>query len=58
MIQNYLENNAVWNGKSRTLLDHILNAHQIWKARIFGEAGSEVWQNNADDELLHINDEN
>lgn len=58
LIQNYLENKMIWIEKSRSLLDHIVNAHQIWNARILNDNQFEVWQINADDLLIEINSEN
>lgn len=58
LIQNFLENTSVWNEKSKSLLNHILNAHQIWNARIINQNKFEVWQINADDSLMKINSEN
>mgnify|MGYP006059587893 FL=1 len=58
LIQNYLENKLVLGEKSKSLLNHILNAHQIWNARIFNDNQFEVWQINSEDLLLKINSEN
>jgi len=58
LIQNYLENKLVWGEKSKSFLNHILNAHQIWNARILNDDQFEVWQINADDSLIKINSEN
>ncbi len=58
LIQNYLENKLIWCEKSKSLLHHIINAQQIWNARILNPDKFEVWQINADDLLLNINSEN
>ena len=58
LIQNYLENKMIWSEKSKSLLNHILNAHQIWNARIFNQDTFGVWQINVDDLLLKINSDN
>jgi len=58
LIQNFLENKLVWSEKSKNLLNHILNAHQIWNARILNEETFEVWQINTDESLLKINSDN
>lgn len=58
LIENYLENSSVWCEKSKNVLNHILNAHQIWNARILNDNQFEVWQINADDSLIKINSEN
>lgn len=58
LIQNFLENNLVWLDKSKNLLNHILNAHQIWNARILNQNTFGVWQINPDEKLLEINQSN
>lgn len=58
LIQNYLENKLVWGERSRSILNHILNALQIWNARILNDNQFEVWQIIADDSLIKINSEN
>jgi len=58
LIQNFVENNLAWSEKSKSLLNHILNAHQIWNARILNQKTFEVWQINSDDALLKINSDN
>ncbi|MNK48723.1 DinB family protein [compost metagenome] len=58
LIQNYLENKMIWSEKSSSLLNHIVNAHQIWNARILKDNQFKVWQINADNSLIEINSEN
>lgn len=58
LIQNFLENNSAWSERSKDLLNHILNAHQIWNARILNQDTMGVWEVHADDSLLHINSDN
>lgn len=58
LINNYFENKLIWNEKSKNLLNHILDAHQIWNARILNDNQFDVWQINADDSLIKINSEN
>ncbi|WP_374443207.1 DinB family protein [Epilithonimonas sp.] len=58
LIQNFLQNSSVWQEKSKNLLNHILNAHQIWNARILDENTFGVWQINDDHSLLNINSDN
>ena len=58
LIQNFLDNNPVWSEKGKNLLNHILNAHQIWNARILNQDTFGVWQINVDDLLLKINSDN
>ena len=58
LIQNFLENQLVWSEKSKSLLNHILNANQIWNSRILNQKTFEVWQINPDESLLKINSDN
>ena len=58
LIQNFLDNKLVWSEKSKSLLNHILNAHQIWNSRILNQKTFEVWQINPDESLLKINSDN
>lgn len=58
LIQNFLENKLVWSEKNKSLLNHILNAHQIWNSRIINQKTFEVWQINPDKSLLNINSDN
>lgn len=58
LIQNFLENNSVWSEKGKNLLNHILNAHQIWNARILNQDTFGVWQINPDEKLLENNQSN
>jgi len=58
LLQNYLENKLIWSEKSKSLLNHIMNAHQIWNARILNQNEFEVWQINVDYSLIEINSEN
>ena len=46
------------NVKSVDLLNHILNAHQIWNARINNQVSFEVWQKHNFSDLVEINDSN
>ena len=58
LIQNFLDNNPVWSEKGKNLLNHILNAHQIWNARILNQDTFGVWQINPDEKLLENNQSN
>jgi len=40
------------------LINHLINAHQIWNARINSEEEFEVWQINNWKDLLNINNDN
>ena len=46
------------NVKSVDLLNHILNAHQIWNARINNQVSFEVWQKHNFSDLVEINESN
>lgn len=58
LIDNFLENTSIRTEKGINLLNHILNAHKIWTARILNLNEFEVWQINANNQLLNINSEN
>ena len=58
LIQNFLQNESLWSEKSRSLLNHIINAQQIWNARILNENQFDVWQINGDNQLLTLNSDN
>ncbi|MFP3599960.1 damage-inducible protein DinB, partial [Chryseobacterium sp. SIMBA_029] len=44
--------------KTISLINHTLNAQQIWNARILREITFEVWQINPFESLVEINHEN
>ncbi|ASK29490.1 damage-inducible protein DinB [Chryseobacterium sp. T16E-39] len=44
--------------KTLALINHTINAQQIWNARILGEQAFEVWQINQTDDLQEINHKN
>lgn len=46
------------NEKAILLINHILNAHQIWNARINNQASFEVWQTHIFSDLVEINESN
>lgn len=58
LIENFFTNSSFWCEKSKHILNHILNAHQIWNARILNEDKFEVWQINPDQLLVNINSAN
>ncbi len=58
LIKIYLENKDSFNEKMISLLNHILNAQQVWNSRIIFEDSFGVWQINVDDLLLKINSDN
>lgn len=55
LIEIYFENKDSFMGKAISLLNHILNAQQIWNSRIIIEPSFKVWQINSDEKLLEIN---
>lgn len=46
------------NDKTISLINHTLNAQQIWNSRILGEKSFEVWQIKPFEELNDINHQN
>jgi len=55
MIAVISENISGVDEKIISLLNHTLNAHQVWNSRILGEASFEVWQINPFETLQEIN---
>lgn len=55
MIKFISENSKLVNDKTISLINHTLNAQQIWNARILGEVTFEVWQINPFESLEKIN---
>ncbi|KPE50712.1 damage-inducible protein DinB [Chryseobacterium indologenes] len=58
MIKVISENKTKVDEKIISLINHTLNAQQIWNARIAGEKTFEVWQINPLESLDEINYEN
>lgn len=58
LIEIYLDNKDSFNEKMISLLNHILNAQQVWNSRIFIEDSFGVWQINPDEKLLENNQSN
>ncbi|SDG11635.1 DinB family protein [Epilithonimonas hungarica] len=58
LIESYLENKDSFNEKMISLINHILNAQQIWNSRIIIGPSFGVWQINPDEKLLEINQSN
>lgn len=58
MIKIISENLEKVDEKTMSLINHTLNAQQIWNARILGEKTFEVWQINPFESLEGINDQN
>lgn len=58
MIKVISENREAVDDKTISLINHTLNAQQIWNARISGETIFEVWQINPFDTLEEINHQN
>lgn len=58
MIHYISENISAVDGKTISLINHTLNAQQIWNSRILGEKKFEVWQINPLGNLEEINDRN
>jgi hypothetical protein len=58
MIKVISENREAVDDKTISLINHTLNAQQIWNARISRETTFEVWQINPFDTLEEINHQN
>ncbi|PTT34630.1 damage-inducible protein DinB [Chryseobacterium sp. HMWF028] len=58
MIKVISENRKLVDDKTISLINHTLNAQQIWNARILGEITFEVWQINPFESLEEINHRN
>lgn len=58
MIIVITENIKKIDTKTISLLNHTLNAQQIWNSRILGENSFEVWQVNPLENLNEINQQN
>jgi len=55
MIQIILKNTSKIDNKTLNLINHTLNAQQIWNSRILNEKSFEVWQINPLEDLEKIN---
>ncbi|SHG03772.1 DinB family protein [Chryseobacterium sp. OV279] len=58
MIKVISENIIKVDEKTISLINHTLNAQQIWNSRILGEESFEVWQINPFESLEEINHQN
>ncbi|WFB68705.1 DinB family protein [Chryseobacterium sp. WX] len=58
MIKVISENRELVDDKTINLINHTLNAQQIWNARILGEKTFEVWQINPFESLVETNHKN
>lgn len=58
MIKTISENKADADDKTISLINHTLNAQQIWNSRILNETPFEVWQINSFESLDEINHQN
>lgn len=58
IIKIISENISKIDDKTICLINHTLNAQQIWNSRIVGEKTFEVWQINSFENLEEINHEN
>ena len=57
-IKLYLDNLNLMTERISMLIDHTLNAHQIWNARVLNQIPFDRFQVNADNSLRNINQEN
>lgn len=58
LMQLISENLQNVSEKTISLMNHLINAQQIWNARIMNENQFEVWQINDWDKISEINNEN
>jgi len=58
MIKIISENISKTDEKTISLINHTLNAQQIWNSRVLGEKSFEVWQINPFESLEEINQKN
>ncbi|ANF52415.1 damage-inducible protein DinB [Chryseobacterium glaciei] len=58
MIKIISENISKIDEKTISLINHTLNAQQVWNSRILGEKSFEVWQINHFENLQDINHQN
>ncbi|KMQ67280.1 damage-inducible protein DinB [Chryseobacterium sp. FH2] len=58
MIKVISENFSKVDEKAISLINHTLNAQQIWNSRVLSETSFEVWQINPFEKLDKINHEN
>lgn len=58
MIRIILENISKVDEKTINLINHTLNAQQVWNLRILNEKSFEVWQINSFEKLEEINNQN
>ncbi|WP_449397964.1 DinB family protein [Chryseobacterium wanjuense] len=58
MIKIISENLEKVDEKTISLINHTLNAQQIWNSRILGEKSFEVWQINPFESMEEINTQN
>ena len=58
MIRIISENISKVDDKIISLINHTLNAQQVWNSRILNEKSFEVWQINSFEKLEEINNQN
>lgn len=58
MIKIISENISKTDEKTISLINHTLNAQQVWNSRVLGEKSFEVWQINLFESLEEINQKN
>src|SRR5690606_6796686 len=55
LIQLFIENDSKTDARTTSLLNHILNAQQVWNSRILGQNPFGVWQIIPTNQLKEIN---
>ncbi len=58
MIKNISENISRIDEKTISLINHTLNAQQVWNSRILNEKPFQIWQINLIENLEQINNQN
>lgn len=54
LINLLIENKDKVSERSIQLINHIINAHQVWNSRILGEPSFGVWEMHPDTDLLQL----
>ncbi len=58
MIAKIIENQSVLPERTFQLINHTLNAHQVWNSRILNDKSFGVWEIHSVEELENINETN
>jgi uncharacterized damage-inducible protein DinB len=58
LINLLVENKDKASERSMQLINHMINAHQVWNSRILGEPSFGVWEMHPIDELMQLEESN